>query len=116
MTEIGVTAVLGGVQMIAPPGLAVEIEGTSIMGGFDHGERTQHEHEHEHEHEPHGNPERPSLRIRGVAVMGGVHVEMRLPGEGEGEGEAEAEGRRCRARKPLSADGRERRRQLAAPK
>ena len=41
------------------------------MGGFDHMERQP----------PVADPERPVLRVHGVAIMGGVSVETRLPGE-----------------------------------
>jgi hypothetical protein len=71
VTEVHVTAVMGGAHMIVPPQLAVEMDGIAIMGGFDHADRAPVQ----------ADPERPLLRIRGVAVMGGVSVETRLPGE-----------------------------------
>ena len=64
---------MGGVQIIVPPGLAVEVNGTAIMGGFDHLERAP----------PTPDPDRPVLSISGFAMMGGVHIETRLPGEDE---------------------------------
>src|ERR1700722_1752533 len=36
VTEINVVALMGGVELIVPPGLSVEVSGTAIMGGFGH--------------------------------------------------------------------------------
>lgn len=73
VTEINVVALMGGVQLIVPPGLSVEVSGTAIMGGFGHIERTPVQ----------ADPDRPLLRVHGLAIMGGVAVETRLPGESE---------------------------------
>lgn len=73
VTEVHITAVMGGVQIIVPPQLAVEMEGLAIMGGFEHSERAPVQ----------PDPDRPILRVSGVAVWGGVHIETRLPGETE---------------------------------
>jgi hypothetical protein len=72
-TEVSVLAIMGGAQIIVPPGLAVEMDGTAIMGGFEHMERAPVE----------PDPDRPVLRIRGFVMMGGVAVQTRLPGESE---------------------------------
>lgn len=73
--EVHVRAMMGGVQIIVPPGLPVEVGGTAILGGFD-----------EVDHAPsHPEPQVPLLRIRGLVVMGGVQVDVRLPGESERE-------------------------------
>lgn len=71
--DLEVKAVFGGVQILVPPGLAVEVSGTAIMGGFQNVNRAP----------AHPDPEAPLLRIRGVAIMGGVDVTMRLAGESE---------------------------------
>jgi len=89
VTEVQVLALMGGVQIIVPPGLPVEVAGTAIMGGFGHVERIP----------ARLDPEVPVLRIRGAAVMGGVAVETRLPGESE----SEAHRRRRRDRRALRA-------------
>jgi hypothetical protein len=89
VTEVQVLALLGGVQIIVPPGLAVEVAGAAIMGGFGHIERIPER----------LDPEVPVLRVRGVAIMGGVAVETRLPGESE----SEAHRRRGRDRRALRA-------------
>ena len=66
-------ALCGGVQIVVPPGLAVEVHGTAIMGGFQNVNRAP----------AHPDPDAPLLRVRGLAVMGGVEITMRLPGESE---------------------------------
>ncbi|HEY4392742.1 MAG TPA: DUF1707 domain-containing protein [Polyangia bacterium] len=73
--DLEVRAVFGGVQIIVPPGLAVEVQGTAIMGGFQNVNRAP----------VHPDPDAPLLRIRGLAFMGGVDITMRLPGESEGQ-------------------------------
>jgi hypothetical protein len=87
VTEVHVVAVMGGVQLIVPPGLSVEVSGTAIMGGFAHVERIPVQ----------LDPERTVLRVTGVALMGGVAVETRLPGESE----QDAHRRRRRERRTL---------------
>jgi hypothetical protein len=69
--ELRVAALMGGVEIIVPPHLPVEAEGVAIMGGFDHVDRAPAE----------PDPGAPLLRVTGLAFMGGVHIEMRLPGE-----------------------------------
>jgi Cell wall-active antibiotics response 4TMS YvqF/Domain of unknown function (DUF1707) len=69
--DLRVAALMGGVEIIVPPNLPVEAEGVAIMGGFDHVDRAPAE----------PDPGAPLLRVSGVAFMGGVHIEMRLPGE-----------------------------------
>ena len=54
----------GGVQIIVPPGLAVEVHGTAIMGGFQNVNRAP----------AHPDPDAPLLRVHGLAFMGGVDV------------------------------------------
>jgi len=73
VTEIHVVAVMGGAQLIVPPGLSVEVSGTAILGGFAYLDRMPVRHD----------PKRPLLRVHGRAVLGGVAVETRLPGESE---------------------------------
>ncbi len=73
VTEVHVVAIMGGVQLIVPPTLSVEVSGAAVMGGFGHVERIP----------VRLDPDRPLLRVRGLAIMGGVSVETRLPGESE---------------------------------
>ncbi len=69
-TELRIFAMWGGVEVIVPPGLNVECHGVGILGGFDHAPDTAVH-----------DPTAPTLRISGVALMGGVDITVRLPGE-----------------------------------
>ena len=71
VTDINVLAVLGGVEIIVPPEMAVEVDGMAVLGGF----------EYQTDSPLRTDPNLPTLRVRGLAVLGGVHVEVRLPGE-----------------------------------
>jgi hypothetical protein len=71
VTELSITAVLGGVELIVPPWLSVECDATAILGGFEELHRTPLAPE----------PDRRVLRITGIAVLGGVEIHTRLPGE-----------------------------------
>jgi hypothetical protein len=73
VTEIHVVAAFGGVQVIVPPSLAVDVSGTAVLGGFAHLGRAPVPFQ----------PGRPLLRVHGRATLGGVAVETRLPGESE---------------------------------
>ena len=71
VTDLNVLAVLGGVEIIVPPEMAVEVDGMAFLGGFDHSTDTPLR----------SNADLPTLRVRGLALMGGVEVKVRLPGE-----------------------------------
>jgi hypothetical protein len=71
--EVDLRAVMSSVEILVPPGLAVETEGTAVMGSFEHVDRAP----------AHPDPDVPLLRVRGLAVMGSVEIKMRLPGESE---------------------------------
>lgn len=87
VTELRAYATFGSVEIIVPPHLAVECEGTGIFGSFQHAASAV------------ADPDRPVLRIVGVAFFGSVEVETRLPGESG----RDARRRRRRERKSLSA-------------
>lgn len=70
VTEIDVFCTMGGVEIIVPPDVAVETSGFAIMGGFESMTPAASY-----------DPARPLLRIRGVAIMGGVDIEVRHAGE-----------------------------------
>ncbi len=71
VTDVNLLAVLGGIEIIVPPEMAVEVDGMAVLGGFEY-----------HTDTPlRSNPDLPTLRVRGLAVLGGVNVEVRLPGE-----------------------------------
>ncbi|MEU6067256.1 DUF1707 domain-containing protein [Streptomyces sp. NPDC047082] len=65
--EINCVAIMGGVQVIVPPGVEVVVRGIGIMGGFDHRE----------EGVP-GEPGAPRVIVSGFAFWGGVGVERKV--------------------------------------
>ena len=75
VTEIICVAFWGGVEIIAPPWLQVEVSGIGIMGGFEHNQKTRST----------PTPGGPVVRISGLALMGGVSVTVRYPGETAGD-------------------------------
>lgn len=89
VTEVSITTVLGGANIIVPPHLAVEMNGIAILGGFEHSERAPQQ----------PDLERAVLRISGLAVLGGVHIETRLIGESEQEAERRRSQRRSLSKK-----------------
>lgn len=87
VTEVTVVALMGGATIVVPPGLPVECGGVAIMGGFDQMEEAA----------PPDAPDAPRLKINGFVLMGGVEVDVRLPGETK----SEAKRRRRQERKRL---------------
>ncbi len=71
VTEVNVLAIMGGTEIIVPPGLAVETHGFGFMGGFEGVDQVGVDRD----------PDAPRLVVRGMAIMGGVEVVVRLPGE-----------------------------------
>lgn len=73
-TRVHAFAFWGGVSIVVPPGLDVTVNGIGIMGGFDHLGQSA------------AMPaaDAPRLKIDGVALMGGVDVRVRAPGEATG--------------------------------
>jgi hypothetical protein len=70
-TDVNVLAVLGRAEIIVPPGMAVEVDGMAVLGGFEHQTDTPLR----------NDPDIPTLRVRGLAILGGVEVRVQLPGE-----------------------------------
>ncbi len=68
VTNVMVVAMMGGVEIVVPPGLRVESNGMGIMGGFEHAGQ-----------QPVEPRDGPVLRISGVAIMGGVEIKERPP-------------------------------------
>ncbi|MGW3912330.1 DUF1707 SHOCT-like domain-containing protein [Streptomyces sp. NPDC005070] len=64
---VNCVAVMGGLNVIVPPGVEVVVRGIGIMGGFDHRE----------EGRP-GDPGAPRVIVTGFAFWGGVGVERKL--------------------------------------
>lgn len=71
VTEIRVIAIMGGTEIIVPPGLAVRTRGFGFMGGFDGLDQPSAD----------PDPDAPIVIIKGIAFMGGVEVVTREPGE-----------------------------------
>lgn len=93
VTDIVVLAVMGGVEIVVPPGVHVDMNGFALMGGFGHSGRV----------EPPTDPDAPVLRISGLCLMGGADVAVRYPGERP---------RDARRREKLEREEREERRRL----
>lgn len=88
LTEITIVAVMGGVEVVVPPGLAVETHGFAVMGGFEGHDQPSAD----------PDPDAPRVRIRGIAVMGGVEVAVRRPGESPREAKRRRRAERHAAR------------------
>ena len=71
ITDLKVLTILGGVEIIVPPEMAVEVDGMALLGTW----------KHETDVPLRTNPDLPTLRVQGLAILGGVNVEVRLPGE-----------------------------------
>lgn len=71
VTELEIYTMWGGAEVIVPPGLNVESHGIGILGGFDHAA----------DNVPQVDPGAPTLRVSGVALMGGVEITVRHAGE-----------------------------------
>jgi hypothetical protein len=93
VTELRIASVLGRVELIVPPGLAIECEGMAILGQV----------EELHRMPPTPEPERPLLRVSGMFMLGQLEITTRLPGEtrraARRRERAEAGDRRIAARK-----------------
>lgn len=63
-TEVTVFTIMGGVDITVPPGLNADVAGIPLMGGFDDKSAGT------------VDPDAPTLKVRGVAIMGGVDVKM----------------------------------------
>jgi hypothetical protein len=70
VTQFDVSAVMGEVKILVPPGVAVECSGSAFMGEFDDMHTAAV-----------AEPGVPRVDIIGSAFMGSVHVKSRLPGE-----------------------------------
>ena len=73
VTDVTCFVMMGGVEIIVPPGVHVDMNGLALMGGFGHRGTA----------DTPPPPDAPVLRIGGVALMGAVDLQVRLPGETE---------------------------------
>ena len=71
VTEIFALALMGGVEIIVPPGVYVDSNGIGIMGGFEQLGATKYP----------TDGSAPVLRITGLALMGAVEIKQRGPRE-----------------------------------
>ena len=71
VTTVTAVAIMGGVDITVPPGVAVDVEGFALLGGLDH----------MHERGASDDPDAPRIRVQGFAMMGGVDVKVRRAGE-----------------------------------
>lgn len=69
-TELTIVAVMGGAEIIVPPGLRVDCDAIAIMGGVDHPAQSGP-----------SDPQAPVLKVNGFLLMGGVEITVRNPGE-----------------------------------
>jgi hypothetical protein len=71
VTEITIVCVMGGVEIVVPPGLIVDAGGIAVMGGFESMAPTPVP----------PNSSAPVLKVNGFVMMGGVEVMERERGE-----------------------------------
>lgn len=89
-TDVYLFAMWGGIDVIVPPGLEVEVGGVAVMGGLGRiSERSDST-----------GPRRPRLHIHALALMGAIDAEVRYPGESA----KEARRRRKRLKRGADAD------------
>ena len=69
VSEIDVTAARGGVVIVVPPGVRLEVLGSGVLGGFSVGASDASAFD----------PQAPVLRVRGIAILGGVDIKVRGP-------------------------------------
>lgn len=66
-THVTALALMGGIDIIVPPGLPVTVRGMGVLGGVD-----------QVEHAAQGaSPDAPRLTVTAVALMGGVAIQTR---------------------------------------
>lgn len=58
-----IVAIMGGAEILLPPGVRVSMRGVPIMGGWSN-----------KVHEIEQSNDSPEIRIDGIAIMGGVDV------------------------------------------
>jgi hypothetical protein len=72
-THVTAVAVMGGIEIVVPPGLPVTVRGLGILGGIDQVEQGGGE----------LDPSAPHLKITALALMGGVEVKTRASKKAE---------------------------------
>jgi DUF1707 SHOCT-like domain len=74
VTTITAVAIMGGIEIIVPPGIRVESSGFGFMGGWDN-----------RASDDRLAPDAPVLRVRGMALMGGVEIKTKEPRDPRGQ-------------------------------
>lgn len=69
VTEVVIVALMGGVDIVVPPGVRVESKGIAIMGAFEGASGGT------------PTPGAPVIKLSGLVCMGAVEIKVRLPGE-----------------------------------
>jgi len=87
VTTIDVGVLMGNLEIILPPHLAIDVDVSSFMGSV----------EERHRIPPDADPARPLLRLTGAVRLGNLEIMTRLPGETRGD----ASRREKRERKQL---------------
>lgn len=73
-THVHAYALMGGISVRVPPDVRVVVKGLGLMGGFSRTRRSS------------AAPDAPCIVIDGVALMGGVDVKVREPGDEDASG------------------------------
>lgn len=76
--DIHAFAIMGGVKVIVPEGLPIEVSGLGLMGGVDDSVNGP------------GVPGAPLVRVSGLALMGGIGAERRRRKHSPGDSDASA--------------------------
>jgi hypothetical protein len=84
--EVGVS--FGNLEIVLPPGLAIDVDVSSIAGNVEERHRVPRE----------LDPGRPMLRITGAVRFGNLEISTRLPGETERDARRRERGERKRRR------------------
>lgn len=92
VTTIDLGVLMGNIEIILPPHLAVDVDVSSFMGAV----------EERHRMPPDADPNRPILQITGAVRLGNLEISTRLPGESR----RDATRRERRERKQLREDAR----------
>jgi Cell wall-active antibiotics response 4TMS YvqF/Domain of unknown function (DUF1707) len=91
--EISIFTIWGGVEIIVPPDVEVDVSGIAIMGAFE---------------QPRGTvrprPGAPVIRVTGFAMMAGVEVYARYPGETAKEARLRLKEERRKPRRRLPSE------------
>ena len=100
-TAISAFAVMGSVEIIAPPGLCVECGGSAVMGSFEEQRQVA---------ATPFSPDAPLLRVDGFALMGSVEIRYRYAGESKREARRRRRLEKREARRRLRQERQERKR------